>query len=188
VSDLHDVKTVDTRVSLFLTEGKKTIFVGGVAFGERQFHEAASIAFKDLSLFALDVVKLHEGLDILLVGRVEAHDETPLASVVHVVVHDLAGGHLGRTVEHLDCLALLRSIDVPDGVFAHDGQSVSTNPAPKDSSVSDLTLKNLLGLFHVEYLHDCCLTVGSADSNDILLLVHKGTVRRHIATVNLKSL
>jgi len=123
-----------------------------------------------------------------LVGGVKAHNKAPLASLVHVVVHDLAGGHLGRTVEHLDCLALLRSIDVPDGVFAHDGQSVSTNPAPKDSSVSDLTLKNLLGLFHVEYLDDCCLAVGSADSNDILLLVHKDAVRLHIATVNLESL
>jgi len=105
---------MNTLVSLFLTKGKKTIFVGGVAFGERQFHEAASIAFKDLSLFALDVVKLHEGLDILLVGRVEAHDETPLASVVHVVVHDLTGGHLGCTVKHPNCLALLGSINVPD--------------------------------------------------------------------------
>ena len=60
VSDLHDVKTVDTLVSLFLTECKKAVLVGGVAFREWQFHEAASVALKDLSLFALDVVKLHK--------------------------------------------------------------------------------------------------------------------------------
>jgi len=77
---------------------------------------------------------------------------------------------------------------VPDACLADNSKLADANPAPEDSSVSDLHLGDLLGLLHVEDLDDCGVTVGSTDSNDVTLFVHEDAVSLHVALIDLEAL
>jgi hypothetical protein len=83
-------------------------------------------------LAPLDVIQLHQGLDVLLVWRVEAHEEAPLVVGVDVVGHDLARSELGSAVEHFYRLVLGCRVNVPNRSFADQCQKVGANPAPVD--------------------------------------------------------
>lgn len=132
VANLHDVEAVHGLVCFLLAEGEERVLVGGSTVGHREVHEATGITFQDLRLAPLNVIQLHLGLDVLLVWRVEAHEEAPLVVGVDVVGHDLAGGELGSAVEHFYRLVLGCRVDVPDRGFADHRQKVGADPAPID--------------------------------------------------------
>jgi hypothetical protein len=59
VANFDNVQPVLGLVHLFFTVSKKLVLIGGIIFGYGKLSETSGVTFKELLLFALNVVKLH---------------------------------------------------------------------------------------------------------------------------------